>query len=86
MASAPAQTLGEGKMTGTTIRANITALDAAIALALADPSPNYTLSGPEGSRTLAVSSYISELIKNRNELQALLVSIEPYVVSTRQVM
>lgn len=73
-------------MDGTTLRANLVSLDSAIADVLATPGPNYSVSGPQGSQTVEKSGYLNQLLKSREDTWRLLISIEPYIVNTRQVL
>jgi hypothetical protein len=73
-------------MNTTTIKTQIASLQSALTTVLADPGPNYTISGPSGSRSINKADYIAQIIAQLTALQELLIANEPYEESTRVIV
>lgn len=73
-------------MNSTTIKAHITATEAALTAVLASASPNYTVSGPNGSRSISKADYIRMLTDELLALNNLLNLAEPYWIEKRVVV
>ena len=70
----------------TVLQAQITAAQAALTSVLAAPGPDYTISGPEGSRSIAKATYIRQLTATIGDLQKLLIEVSPYRVQTKHII
>jgi hypothetical protein len=73
-------------MNTTTIKTQIATLQAALTTAIASPAPNYSVSGPDGSRSISYADYMKSLIDQIGALQELLVECEPYIISTKVII
>lgn len=68
------------------IKTMITSAETALMAALANPAPTYSVSGPDGSRSVSFADYINMLREQLKGLQELLLIAEPYLISTRVIV
>jgi hypothetical protein len=70
-------------MDAITIKSLITKTMTALDTALTNPSPNYSVSGPDGAQSISFADYIKMLQDQIKGLQELLLIAEPYMIESR---